>query len=159
MQTIGVFLEAIGHLLPSDVDYSTEGLDFDGHSAPPAISLYPSSETFAAPVQPNRLPRKDEGRAIMTRKVTVIANLWGSTIEATEELLRRLVVACREIATGPYFSVGSAQWLGSRGLVKEGHVLSLTITVDLALQADAPRTVHPNSMTTAREYVDAPPKE
>lgn len=151
MQTIGAFFEALKPLLPPGVEFSTDAKELDAHGAPPSISTYPATETFSAPKQPNRV---GEGRSIMTRTVTLPTYLWGESIEDTEELLRAFLVALRQVATGVSFAVSGGEWLNSKGLIKDGHVLVITVTLDLALQENPLRTVRPDNMTIAREFVD-----
>jgi hypothetical protein len=135
--------------------------------APPRLVWMPSSDTFEPGKRINNpglatpgLKSKHVSASVGTRWAGVRVLVWAETdaptktaaadLEATEDLVRRLLVAVHETCFGNY-RVQSLEWTGADGaeLVQKGRACIVSMSFAIPIFKDAPSTGVLANITTA----------
>lgn len=116
------------------------------NGSPPAIVVYPDTETFLQPHDPGAVandPRgKGRGNPKAIRDVVLLFQFecWGADFDATERL-RNLIIRGFQAMTEPHFAPGTGKWNRDTKLAAFGVLYTLPVGVRFPILGKASHTV------------------
>jgi len=120
-------------------EVSTRAIAFNG--APPRVIWVPSRDRWESA---QKRPRGggSTGKNLQTCLAGVDLHVWGASIPGTWQLVQSVVRALRRrIGPDPFLSINGGQWLATEGLISQGELYVLSISVALDVPAlPAPTT-------------------
>lgn len=143
--------EAVGEYLPEAIRLVGPD-DVGRYDRPQRISWDPVS---ASPSAPQRLGTAAEAGPLYTRDVSFELELWGESLEATEEMLASLVNAMHKVLSQHGYRPGSERWNTGAQSTK-GVVCVLTVTLRIPLQREQKKTVRISEIAPINQEIETP---
>lgn len=124
----------------SPVQWAVSSRESNRYGSPPRVVWVPSRDGFEG-AQKRTFGGQNGQHSIATRVAGVRIELWGETIEQTEDLLESVVRALLK-GGGPArvgVTILSGQWIEAPGenALGEGYALSLTLPIDVRASCSA----------------------
>jgi hypothetical protein len=113
--------------------------DLDVHASPPRIVWVPTSVQHQAPEK-----RTTNPVAILTRRVQMVAHVWGADYDDTEAMVHNLLVRLRATAWGSIEMLGE-EWIQPDN-IDHGHAALVTFALSLPVHKRTYQTVQATTL-------------